>query len=137
MGRTKEQLFDQETEYRLHYEEMNSIWNQAKSKYRSVSMDTENYRSIFYRGVKVVNDGYDVRVYSLEKEFYEDITDYFLQDDFDIGLNKFLRDKYLRRLDRIDRLIQSEINGNKNHNRMAYLKAMREKNLKKYNEINS
>ena len=116
---------------------MRSIWNQAKSKYRSVSMDTKNYESVFYSGVKVVNDSYSVRVYSLEKDFYEDITDYFLQDDFDIGLKNFLRDKYLRRLDKIDILIQSEINGNKNHNRMAYLKSMRNIYLNKYNEINS
>lgn len=116
---------------------MNNIWNQAKSKHLSVSMDTEQYQSVFYNGVKVVNDGNDIKVYSLDKEFYEDITDYFDGNDFDIGLKEFRREKYLKKLDRIQKLIQEEINGNKNHNRMAYLKTMREQYLNKYNEINS
>ena len=109
---------------------MNNIWKEAKSKHLGVSMDTEKYQSVFYKGVKVVNDGNDVRVYSLEKEFYEDITDFFLKDSFDIALKKFRRKKYLKKLDRVEKLIQEEINGSKNHNRMVYLKSMRNKYLK-------
>jgi hypothetical protein len=116
---------------------LEQIWIQARSKAGSVFIDTDKYESSIYRGIKVVKDESGVRIYSTETEFYKDITDEFVMDSFVIGVNEYLKKKYLRTLDQIERAIKKNLNGSKNHKKFSYLKAMRENIITKYNEINT
>lgn len=113
------------------------VWKQARNKYFSVNLDTKDHQAVIYKGIKVVNDNGNIRIYSTETDFYEDITDYFNKDSFDIGVKEFLLKKYLIKLNEIEKYIQEELNNSKNHKRFSYLKSMREFYLNKYNEINT
>lgn len=116
---------------------LEQIWIQARSKHGSVSIDTDKCESVIYKGIKVVRDGSGIRIYSTETEFYKDITDEFNMDSFTIGVKEYLKNKYLRTLDKIERAIKRNLNGSKNHKNFSYLKSMRETYLNKYNEINT
>lgn len=118
-------------------EELNKIWEQARDKYMSVHIDFEDSKSVIYKGIKIIKTHDDIRIYSTETDFYEDITDSFVKDSFDIGLKQYLSDKYLRNLNYVENMIKNEINNNKNHKRFSYLKSMRVNILNRYNEINS
>ena len=114
---------------------MIKIWEEAKRL--GVSLDTENYQAVIYRGIKVINfDGF-IRIYSTETDFYEDITDTFNDETFKVFVNRNLKNKYLKKLDKIENLIKMEMNNYKNHKKFSYLKKMRNEYLKKYNEINT
>lgn len=112
------------------------IWLEARGKRFSVNLDTDNYLATIYKGVKLMKRGDKIRIYSTETDFYKDITDSFVNGSFDNSLNLFLKNKYVRNLEKIENLIRIEISGNKNHKRYDYLKSMRNQILKKYNEIN-
>lgn len=116
---------------------LDNIWNEARSTFGSVNLDTEDQEAVMYKGIKVIKRESDIKIFSTETDFYEDITDSFVKDSFAIGVKTYLKDKYLRFLDRIESLIQEEINGSKNHKRFDYLKGLRNEYLNKYNEINS
>jgi len=112
---------------------MDAIWKEALSMKGSVRMEN----SVITKGIKTVNSDEGVRFYSTETDFYEDITDTFLIGGFEYSLNVYLRNKYLKLLDRVERSIQKEIDGRRNHKRYNYLKKMRQTYLNKYNEINT
>lgn len=116
---------------------LEQIWIQARSKHGSVSIDTDKHESVIYKGIKVVRDDSGIKIYSTETEFYRDITKEFVMDSFTIGVKEYLKRKYLRRLDEIERAIKKNLNGSKNHKNFSYLKSMRENIINKYNEINS
>ena len=113
------------------------IWIQARSNPGSVFIDTDKYESAIYKGIKVVRDDSGIKIYSTETEFYKDITKEFVMDSFTIGVKEYLKKKYLRTLDKIERAIKKNLNGNKNHKNFSYLKSMRENIINKYNEINT
>lgn len=116
---------------------LEELWTQARNNPNAVPIDTEKEDSVVYRGVKVIKNEEGIRIYSTETEFYIDITDDFNTDSFIVGVNDFLIKKYLRKLDSIERAIKLEMNNNKNHKKVSYLKAMRETYLSKYNEVNT
>lgn len=116
---------------------LEEIWTQARSKHTGVHLDTDDYQSVIYRGIKIVNSEKGIRIYSTETEFYKDITKRFVKDSFDIGVKEYLKKKYLRKLEDIEKSIQIEMNGSKNHKKFSYLKAMRENIINKYNEVNT
>ena len=93
--------------------------------------------SVINKGIKTIKTDDGIRFYSMETDFYEDITDVFLVGSFKDSLNAHLKDKYLRLLNSVEKLIQEEINGRRNHKRYNYLKRMRQNYLNKYNEINT
>jgi len=116
---------------------MIDIWNQARSDRRCVNLDTDHFNAVIYKGVKIINNRGDVKIYCTDTEFYTEITDNFKSDDFFEGVQIHLREKYLKKMEDIERLIRLELNGNKNHKRFSYLKLMREFYINKYNENNS
>lgn len=116
---------------------LQEIWDQARSKHFAVDIDTDKHESVIYKGIKLVKDESGIKIFSTETDFYKDITDEFVKDSFMIGVNQYLKKKYLRKLDEIEKMVKYEMNNNKNHKRFAYLKAMRETYLNKYNEVNT
>jgi hypothetical protein len=115
---------------------MIDIWNQARLDRRCVNLDTDHFNAVIYKGVKIINNRGDVKIYCTDTEFYTEITDIFKSDDFFEGVQIYLRDKYLKKMEDIERLIRLELNGNKNHKKFSYLKSMREFYINKYNENN-
>lgn len=118
-----------------HMEEhLLNIWLEASRTFGSVRMDSGSY---IYRGIKFVSRDGVTRMYCTDSEFYVDITPDFLFTNFENGVKRHLKKKYLKKLDKIERSIKDLINNQKNHKRFDYLKKMRNAYLKKYNEINS
>lgn len=114
------------------------IWAQARDLFTSAIIDGDDFESVIYRGIKLVRYEGIVRIYSTDSPFYDDITDSFIvDDDFLICVKYHLRAKYLRGLDKVERMITREMNGHKNHKRITYLKTMRETYLNKYNGVNT
>lgn len=116
---------------------LTEVWKQARNKYLSVNLDTDEHQAIVYKGVKVIKTDDDVRLYCTDTDFYEEITKKFVNKTFDEGVRMHLISKYLKKLKNIESLIQEELNNSKNHKRFSYLKSMREFYLNKYNEINT
>ena len=114
---------------------MINIWEESRSL--GVSLDTDDHQAVIYKGIKVVNTDGDIRLYSTETDFYEDITSTFNDETFKGFVNRHLKEKYLKKLDRIENLIKIEMNNYKNHKKFSYLKKRRNEYLKKYNEINT
>lgn len=116
---------------------INNLWNQARSNRFGVKLDDENSESVIYKGIKVVKDQNGIRIYSTGTDFYKDITKTFYKYDYYRGVNEFLKDKYIKALNKIEDYIRNEVNTSKNHKRFQYLQSMRKYYLNKYNEINS
>lgn len=116
---------------------LEEIWKQARSKRFGANLDTDDHKAIVYKGVKVINTDGDIKLYCTDTDFYEDITNKFKSTTFDEGVKQHLKSKYLNKLEYIEKLIQEELNGNKNYKRFDYLKSMRQEYLNKYNEINT
>ncbi|MGA1740389.1 MAG: hypothetical protein ACO393_05985 [Methylophilaceae bacterium] len=113
------------------------MWIQARSKPNAVHLDTKDYESVIYKGIKMVKDERGINVYSTGSDFYTNITSSFVGGSFDECVRHFLKKKYIKTINKIEKAIQNEINGNKNHKKFHYLKTMRENYLNKYNEINT
>jgi len=108
----------------------------------AVDLSTKNEEARIYRGIKIVKQGDEIKIYSTETDFYKDISSWFMSgDDFNDSFltcaHRYIKDRYLRNLDAIERSIKLEMNSSKNHKRFANLKARRANLLTKYNEINS
>jgi hypothetical protein len=115
------------------------MWDEILATHTSVDLDTKDYKARIYRGIKVVHYGDEIKVYSTETPFYKDITDTFIEHggSFKDCAHEYIKDRYLRNLDEVERKIKIEMNSSKNHKRFANLKARRTNLLNKYNEINS
>ena len=116
---------------------LDKIWEEASSTFGAVRLNSKDHESYIYKGVKIVKYNGIVTLYSTETEFYKVITYYFYGKSFLEGVRSFLTDKYLKKLDTIEKMIQKEMNNQKNYKRFKYLKSRRNTYLKKYNEINS
>lgn len=116
---------------------LDKIWEEASSTFGAVRLYSNDHEAYVYKGVKIVRYNGIVTLYSTETEFYKSITKYFYGKSFLEGVRSFLSEKYLNKLDSIEKMIQREMNNQKNHKRFKYLKTMRNTYLKKYNEINS
>jgi len=116
---------------------LDKIWEEASSTFGAVRLYSNDHESYVYKGIKIVRYNGIVTLYSTETEFYKSITKYFYGKSFLEGVRSFLSEKYLNKLDSIEKMIQREMNNQKNHKRFKYLKTMRNTYLKKYNEINS
>lgn len=118
------------------------MWDEIQQIHTAADLSTRNEEARMYKGIKVVKQGDQIKVYSSENEFYKDVTCWFtsgdeFNDSFLTCAHRYIKDRYLRRLDTIERRIKLEMNSSKNHKRFARLKTTRTNLLNKYNEINS
>jgi len=67
---------------------MYEIWEQANSIFNAVRIDN----AIIYKGVKIVKNDDDIRIYSTETDFYTDITYSFVIGSFEESLISYLKD---------------------------------------------
>jgi hypothetical protein len=84
-----------------------------------------------YKGIKFFED----KVLCTDKEFYEDITDFFMGfDSLDQAISEHLKSKYINKINAVEEAIKNEVNGNNNYNRYNWLKSERDHYINKYNE---
>jgi len=114
-----------------------NIWEEASSIPRGVRLKVRNTDAIIYKGIKFVKENDVVKVYNTDTAMYKDITDAFTEGVFNENIKNVLRDRYIKKLKRIEVMIQNEMNGFKNHKRISTLKKYRENTLIKYNEISN
>lgn len=94
--------------------------------------------AIIYKGIKIERIENNVKIYSSNTDFYEDITyDFCIDEDFNTCVNAHLKAKYLTQLDKVERWIRNEMNGSKNHKKISNLKTRRLTIVNKYNEIST
>jgi len=109
------------------------IENEAEMRNRGGkrTLDREN-KSINKERESMTTHGKKLLKASIDK--YEVVIENFLNEN-NRG-PKFVAKKYLDQLDRVEKWIQKEVNGQKNHKRITNLKKFRENLITKYNEVN-
>jgi len=120
-------------------ERLQRMWAEILGTHTAVDLSTKDYEARIYKGIKVVNDGEMVKVYSTHTPFYKDITYNFIihGGSFKDCAHDYIKARYRDRLDEVERKIKMEMNSSKNHKRFSSLKVRRNNLLNKYNEINS
>lgn len=115
---------------------LESIFIQARMTKNSVHIELTDEQSVIFKGIKIINNEDGIKIYSTGSEFYNqiyDISNFFL-GGFEYGVYMFLETKYKAQLDKIEVGVQSEISSRRNHKKIAWLKALRENLIHKYNE---
>lgn len=117
------------------------IWNDAKWFHKSTRLDTPQYKSMIFKGIKVENRDGDIRVLNtkLNGDFYQEITDEeydtFYSIGFEQGCYEMCLSNYKRSLNVIIRSIRDEIGNRNNQKHYQYLKSMRLNLMEKYTNV--
>lgn len=114
------------------------MWSEALKMPNSAHITYKESEAVIYKGVKVSKSEEGIKIFSTETDFYTDMTEDFIQSEsFEVCVSIYLKSKYLTQLDNVERWIQNEVNGQKNHKKINKLKKFRERLIIKYNEINT
>ncbi len=114
------------------------MWSEALKMPNSAHITYKESEAVIYKGVKVSKSEDGIKIFSTETDFYTDMTEDFIQSEsFEVCVRIYLKSKYLKQLDNVERWIQNEVNGQKNHKKINKLKKFRERLIIKYNEINT
>lgn len=117
------------------------IWNDAKWFHKSTRLDTPQYKSMIFKGIKVENRDGDIRVLNtkLNGDFYQEISeeeyDTFYRIGFEQGCYEMCLSNYKRSLNVIIRSIRDEIGNRNNQKHYQYLKSMRLNLMEKYTNV--
>jgi len=119
----------------------NKIWRDAIWLHKATRLDTPQYKSMIFKGIKIQNTNGDIRIYNtkLNGDFYQEITDeeyeMFYSQGFEQGCYKMCLDNYRMSLNTIIRSIRDEIGSRNNQKHYHYLKTMRVNLMDKYTNI--
>lgn len=117
------------------------IWEQACDDSKAIKMVTEKDESVFYKGIKIINDSEGVKIYNTKKgaldyqEIDYDDYIYFLDKGFRNGVYHILKRTYKEQINAINIKIQSEVNQRNNKKHYDYLKLKRDNIINKYTKI--
>lgn len=113
---------------------MEHIYKQALITPNSVKIVLDDQESVIFKGIKIIKNEEGIKIYSTDTDFYTELNDTTLFENFELGVYNFLESKYKRKLDRVGEMIQDEISTRKNHKRVSYLKETRNNLIEKYND---
>jgi|5B_taG_2_1085324.scaffolds.fasta_scaffold00291_11 hypothetical protein len=117
------------------------IWKQAKEDTFASNLDGAGYQARIVYGCRIVREDVtgEVQIYNTGKggDYYKKVHDVnvFLNNGWRYGCYEVSLDNYRDRLDRIEKLIKSEMNGKKNPKQIQSYKTQRESVLNKYAEL--
>lgn len=119
----------------------NSLWLQATKFRQATRLDTPTYKSMIFKGVKIVNADGDVKVLNthLNGDYYQEITDeqyaVFYSKGFEQGCYVVCQSHYRRLLNIIVLSIRDEMGSRNNQKHYQYLKKCRDNLMEKYTNI--
>lgn len=116
---------------------LEETWRQAREGINGVHLDDEISESVIFKGIKIMKENEDIRIYCTSSDFYTEITDIFGSYGFRDGVYNYLAKKYLYQLENVEDSIKKEMNNQKNHKKFKYLQTKRTNLIEKYNEVNS
>lgn len=122
------------------YSELNDIFEQALKDYNTANLDGKDYESRLSYGIKIVRYEEDnsVVIYNTARggDYYEELNEeeynIFIEEGWQIGVNKMALKKYTDKLELIEKKIKEEINGRNNSRYLDFLRESRTNILNKY-----
>lgn len=120
---------------------LQEVWEQAKKDTFASNLDGGGYQARIVYGCRIVRDDAtgEIEVYNTGKggDYYKRIEniDVFLNNGWRQGCYEVSLDNYRDRLDRIEKMIKSEVNGKRNPKQIQSYKTQRESVLNKYAEL--
>jgi hypothetical protein len=120
---------------------MEELWRQASEYRRVTQLNTPEYRSYIYRGIKIIkhNDG-EINIYTSHfGDFYREISkedyEYFFAQGFRAGVYMLCLRNYNKTLDIIKTKISNEVNGRNNQKHYNALRDHRVLVMNKYKDV--
>ena len=120
---------------------MEELWRQASEYRRCTPLNTPDYNSYIYRGIKIIKhrDG-DVTTYTSHfGDFYREISkedyEYFLKKGFRAGVYMLCLRNYNKTLEVIKTKIRNEVNGRNNQKHYNALRDHRVLVMNKYKDV--
>jgi hypothetical protein len=81
---------------------LKELWKQFRSIENSVYIDTDDYNSAIYKGVKMVNDGETIKILCTASDIYKDVSDdvyyVFITEGVVNGVKAYQRERYEKQL---------------------------------------
>lgn len=117
------------------------VWDQATRLHKATRLDTPQYKSMIFKGIKIENVEGNIRILNtkLNGDFYQEVSqkeyDMFLSIGFEQGCYEMCLSNYRRSLNTIIRSIRDEIGNRNNQKHYQFLKAMRDNLMDKYTNI--
>jgi len=120
---------------------LNKLWEEASSYRRGTPLNTSEYQSYIYRGIKIIkhSDG-DVTIYTSHfGDFYREISkedyEYFIKKGFRAGVYMLCLRNYNKTLEVIKTKIRNEVNGRNNQKHYNALRDHRVLVMNKYKDV--
>ena len=119
----------------------NKIWTQAVWLHKATRLDTPQYKSMIFKGIKIESTDGDIRILNtkLNGDFYEELSneeyEMFYRVGFEQGCYSMCLSNYRISLNVIIRNIRDEIGNRNNQKHYQYLKNMRVNLMEKYTNV--
>lgn len=82
---------------------MKELWNQFRAIDNAVYIDTDDYESAIYKGVKMVKDDTGIKILCTARDFYREVSDdiyyTFITEGVVNGVKAYQKDRYEKQLD--------------------------------------
>lgn len=117
------------------------IWSQATKFHPATRLNTPQYKSMIFKGIKIENTDGDIKILNtkLNGDFYQEVSEaeyeVFYSVGFEKGCYEVCLSNYRRSLNTIIRSIRDEIGNRNNQKHYQYLKTMRVNLMDKYTNI--
>ncbi len=120
---------------------LNKLWEEASSYRRGTPLNTSEYRSYIYRGIKIIKDNEgNINIYTshfgdIYKEISKEDYEYFFAKGFRAGVYMLCLRNYNKALDGIKTKIKNEVNGRNNQKHYNALREHRVLVMNKYKDV--